>query len=175
MTAWHLLTEHWGAWALWSLIGSAVMATLLEGAQLLGISRLSLPFLMGTMATEDRRWAMILGYTAYLIGGFLFGLLYALVMGAFPAASVWAYILAGVLTGLVHGLFLVTVALPLWPNIHPRLTSDYDGPEALIRMEPPGPFGTNYGFATPGVAVGAQTLFGLLMGIGYGAALAHGG
>ncbi len=172
MSAWSIAIQAFGAWAVWALIGSAVMASLLEGAQLAGLSRLSLPFLMGTVVTDDRRRAMVLGYLFYLCGGWLFGLLYALVLGSFPGLPLWAYVLGGLAMGLMHGGFLVTVFLPLLPVIHPRLTSDYDGPEALTRIEPPGPFGVNYGLATPAIAVVAQAIYGIIIGLGYGAVLA---
>jgi hypothetical protein len=75
----------------------------------------------------------------------------------------------GLLLGLGHGLFLVTVFLPLLPYVHPRLATDYDGPGALARLEPPGPFGLNYGRATPATTVLAQGLYGLIFGLGYAA------
>lgn len=171
---WGLFLHHLIPWAIWSLIGSAVMATYLEGAQLLGVTRMSLTFLMGTVVTDDRRRAQIIGYCAYVVGGWLFGVLYALVLGSFPGLPLYAYIGAGLLAGFCHGLFLIAVFLPLLPVIHPRLTSDYDGPEALTHIEPPGAFGLNYGLATPVSTVAAQTLYGLILGIGYGAALIGG-
>jgi hypothetical protein len=42
------------------------------------------------------------------------------------------------------------------------------------RLDPPGPFGLNYGWATPLVTVLAQALFGVIFGLGYGAAIATG-
>lgn len=160
------MSDHWVVVLVWGLVASAVMATLLEGAQLLGISRMSLPFLFGTVVTESRRAAIVLGYGLYLLGGWLFAFLYALLFESLQVAGWWA----GLLLGLVHGLFLVTVFLPLLPYVHPRLATDYDGPGALARLEPPGPFGLNYGRATPATTVLAQGLYGLIFGLGYAAA-----
>lgn len=140
------------------------MATALEGSRLLGFSRMSLPFLFGTFFTMRRAAAMVLGYITYLLGGWLFAVLYALVMHHFGTGSWW---IGGVI-GLVHGAFLITVILPLLPFIHPNLATHYDGPSALARLEPPGPFGLNYGYATPATTIAAQVLFGLIFGAGYG-------
>ncbi len=174
MSAWQLAMEHWPAWALWGLVASAGMATLLEGAQLGGISRMSLPFLFGAFVAADRRRAIVLGYVLYLAGGWIFALLYALLLGGFAFRGIGAAALAGGVIGLAHGAFLVSVFLPLLPLIHPRLATSYDGPSALASIEPPGAFGLNYGRATPAVTVAAQMIYGLVLGLGYGAALVQG-
>lgn len=161
---WHEVMAHWPAIALWGLIASGAMATALEAARQLGFSRMSLPFLFGTFLTMHRMWAMVLGYLVYLLGGWVFAFLYALVMHDLGAASWWS----GALMGLGHGAFLVTVFLPLLPFLHPNLATHYDGPAALSRLEPPGPFGLNYGHATPVTTMAAQVLFGVIFGAGYG-------
>ncbi len=167
MTEWQQTMPTWPAIALWGLIASGAMATALEGSRLLGFSRMSLPFLFGTFFTMHRALAMAVGYIAYLLGGWIVAFLYALVLHDFAAASWWI----GGLMGLVHGAFLVTVFLPLLPFVHPNLATHYDGPSALARLEPPGPFGLNYGYATPATTIAAQVLFGLIFGAGYGMTL----
>ena len=171
MSAWALAVEHWPAWAFWGLVASAAMATMLEGARLGGISRMSMPFLFGTFVVGGRRRAIIVGYILYLAGGWVFALVYALLLGSFALGSVWAYAGIGLVLGLAHGAFLIAVFLPLLPFVHPRLASGYDGPAALTRIEPPGSFGLNYGRATPAVTVGAQAAYGFVMGLGYGSAM----
>jgi hypothetical protein len=154
--------RHWEQIALWGLVSTAVMTTILEGAQQLGVTRLSLPFLFGTFVTGSRRAAVISGYVLYLLGGWLFAILYALVLdGLWPT---WWF---GAVIGLVHGLFLVAVFLPLLPYMHPRIATEYDGPSALRRLEPPGSFGLNYGRATPVSTVLAQATYGLIFATGY--------
>ncbi len=61
---------------LWSLVATGLMTIILQGSQSFGLSRLSLPYLFGTVATSDRRWAVFLGYGFYTAGGSLFALLY---------------------------------------------------------------------------------------------------
>jgi hypothetical protein len=156
------IAENWGLILVWGLVATAVMTTVLEGAQLLGLSRMSLPFLFGTMLTDRRRSAMIWGYFLYLLGGWLFAILYALILEGIGSAW-WM----GLLLGLAHGMFLVSVSLPLLPYVHPRMATEYDGPAALGRLEPPGAFGLHYGRATPVTTVAAQTVYGLIFAIGY--------
>lgn len=145
----------------WGLIATGTMSTVQEGAQLLGFSRISLPFLFGTFLTGRRDLAVILGFCLYALGGFLFAGFYALAFEAVGGASWWL----GTLMGLGHGFFLVAVFLPLLPFVHPRMRTDYDGPSTRPQLEPPGPFGLNYGRRTPLVTILAQGAFGAILGL----------
>ena len=95
----------------------------------------------------------------------------AMLLGSFDLPGLWSAAGLGALIGLGHGAFLIAVFLPLLPVVHPRLASGYDGPSALTQIEPPGAFGLNYGGATPATTVAAQCLYGLILGLGYGAAI----
>jgi len=57
---------------LWGLIATVTMTTILQGSQGLGLSRLSLPFLVGTLFTANRNKAVVIGFIVYVIGGWLF-------------------------------------------------------------------------------------------------------
>ena len=61
---------------LWGLIAIVAMISILEASRGLGLSRMSLPFLVGTFFVENRRWAFIVGFALYTIGGWLFAGLY---------------------------------------------------------------------------------------------------
>lgn len=174
MMALNGVREHVIALIVWGFVASAAMATLLEGAQLSGFTRMSLPLLFGSFVSGDRRSATVFGYVLYLGGAWAFALIYALCLETLRIRGAWGGGAIGLLLGFGHGLFLITVFLPLLPYIHPRLASDYDGADALARLEPPGPFGLNYGRATPLATVLGQTLFGLIFGLGYGAAAGAG-
>ena len=155
--------SNWPAIAIWGLVATAIMTTVLEGAQLLGYSRLSLPFLFGTVVTGDRRRAVIFGYFLYVLGGWLFAFLYALAFETAGTSAWWA----GLLLGFGHGLFLVGVFLPMLPYVHPRLATEFSGPTKRRRLEPPGAFGLHYGHMTPVSTVAAQALYGLIFALGY--------
>ena len=132
------------------------------GAQVVGLSRLSLPFQFGTIVTGNRRRAKIYGYILYALGAWLFAIVYALIMESL-SPSWWL----GLLVGIVQGVFLIVVFLELLSQVHPRIATRYEGPSARRRLEPPGPVGLNYGRATPVSTVLAQALYGLIFGIGY--------
>ena len=155
---WH----HWDLVLVWGVLATVLMTTILEGAQIVGVTRLSLPFLFGTFVTGSRRRAQVWGYFLYVIGGTLFAIVYALILETLK--PVWWI---GVVTGFAHGCFLVCVFLPLLSQLHPRIATQYEGPSARRRLEPPGPLGLNYGYTTPASTVLAQTLYGLVFAIGY--------
>ena len=144
----------------WGLVATALMTSILAGGQGLGFSRMSLPYLFGTFFTPNRHWAYIVGFFAYLVGGWLFAMLYYALF-VYMATSGWW--LGGVV-GLLHGLFLLTVMLPLMPHIHPRMASEYDGPTSRRRLEPPGFLGLNFGTRTPAITLLGQLVYGVVLG-----------
>lgn len=156
-------SSHYEAILLWGVVGTVVASVLLEGAQGLGWSRLSLPFLFGTLFTGNRRWANAIGFTLWTLGGWLFALLY---FSFFAVIGHGNWVLGGIL-GLLHGLFLMLVFLPLLSQMHPRMATPYDGPAAAARIEPPGFLGLNYGRQTPLTTLVGMFCYGALLGLGY--------
>jgi hypothetical protein len=145
---------------IWGLVATVAMTTILQGSQGLGLSRLNLPFLMGTLFTRNRNSAVIVGFIAYVIGGWLFALLYFLFFASIGFATWWL----GAILGLLHGIFLLTCVLPLLPYVHPRMASEHDGPGHSYILEPPGFLGLNYGPRTPIATLLAQGVYGLILG-----------
>jgi hypothetical protein len=149
---WHMM--------IWGLVATVAMTTILQGAQGLGLSRLSLPFLAGTLFTGDRRRGVIVGFVVYTVGGWLFAFAYYLLFESVRLYTWWF----GAGTGILHGLFLLVCGLPLLPYIHPRMASEYDGASALRQLEPPGFMGLNYGHRTPSTTLVGQTVYGAVLG-----------
>ena len=89
----------WGAIA-GGFVGTLVLTTALRAASELGLTRMDLPFLLGTAFTADRTRAKALGYVLHFVVGQVFALVY---FGIFAAIghSGWAL---GALFGLLHGL-----------------------------------------------------------------------
>lgn len=145
---------------IWGMLATMIMTMIMQGSQGLGLSRLSLPFLVGTFFSADRRIASITGFLLHLAFGWLFALLYYLIFLRIGAANIWL----GMLFGLIHGVFLLVVILPLLPEVHPRLATEYDGPSASRRLEPPGFMGLNYGYRTPLVVLIAHMIYGMMLG-----------
>ena len=155
----HRLGDNLDQVMLWGLAATAVLTTVLQGSQGLGLSRLSLPFLFGTFVTADRGTAVIVGSLMYLAGGWFFAILYFLVFASLGASNWWI----GAMLGALHGLFLL-VSLPAMAQVHPRIASEYDAPSSEPKLEPPGFIGLNYGYQTPLTTMLAHILYGTVLG-----------
>lgn len=155
-----VLSDHIAEFLFWGLLATVAMTTILQGGQGLGLSRLSLPFLVGTLFTGHRGRANVYGFAFYVIGGWLFALLYFLFFASIGVVTWWL----GAALGFLHGLFLLVCALPLLPYAHPRMASEYDGPVETFRLEPPGFMGLNYGRRTPLTTLLGQTVYGATLG-----------
>jgi hypothetical protein len=145
---------------LWGLIATVAMTSILEASRGLGFSRTSLPFLVGTFLVGNRRWALILGFALYTIGGWLFAFLYYFLFASVAIYTWWL----GALAGLLHGIFLLVAVLPLLPFVHPRMASEYHGATTMRQLEPPGFLAMNYGYGTPLATLLGQTLYGTTLG-----------
>jgi hypothetical protein len=150
----------WGA-IVGGLVGTLVLTTVLRAASELGLTRMDLPFLLGTAVTADRVRAKAAGYALH----FLFGLLFALAYYAVFVVVDRAGVLVGALLGLVHGLFagsaLVNILLPV---VHPRMGTGFDAAGSTPLLEPPGFLLLNYGRQTPLVTVIAHVVYGAIVG-----------
>lgn len=148
----------------WGFVATAALTTVLYGSQGLGLSRLSLPLLVGTLVTGNRDRAAALGFAIYLGGGWVFAVFYFALFASLGGVRWWT----GALAGGLHALFLLAVVLPLLPHLHPRMATEYDGPTSRRRLEPPGFLGLNYGHTTPLTTLLGHGLYGAVLGIGYG-------
>jgi hypothetical protein len=145
---------------LWGLIATIAMTAILQAALGAGLSRMSLPFLVGSVFSGDREKALIIGLIVYTVGGWLFAFFYFLVFASIDIYTWWF----GALCGFLHGVMLLTTALPLLPFIHPRMASEYHGVTDRRQLEPPGFLGLNYGRGTPASALLAQVVYGATLG-----------
>lgn len=151
------------AWAVWGFGATVVLTTVLVAAQGLRLTRLSVPFLLGTMVTDSRDRARLLGVAMHLVNGWLFALVYVAAFHVHHGAG----FLLGALIGVVHGLFVLVVALPALPAIHPRMASEERGPTPTRALEPPGFLALHYGYATPLTVMIAHVVYGGLLGVLY--------
>jgi hypothetical protein len=150
----------WGALA-GGFVGTLVLTTMLRAASELRLTRIDLPFLLGTALTSDRKRAKTLGYLAHFGFGFLFALGYFAIFWAIGRSG-W---LLGAVLGLLHGVFaasaLVNVLLPV---VHPRMGNSMSAAETVAHLEPPGFLMLNYGRRTPIVVLIAHIVYGAIVG-----------
>lgn len=144
-------------------LATIVMTTLLSASQGLGLSRMSLPFLLGSIFTPDRNRANVIGFFLHFANGWLFSLVYALTFAALGRSSWWL----GGLLGLVQGLFVLTALMTLLPSFHPRMATEDYGPTPTRQLEPPGFLALNYGRRTPVLTLLAHLAYGVLFGALY--------
>jgi len=154
---------NWGSWLIWGFAGTVVLTTVMSGSQSLGLTRMNLPYLLGTIFTPNRDRAKVYGIVVHLLNGWLFTLVY---VAAFHAASHFPWWFGAVI-GLVHGAFVLVVAMPILPGMHPRMASEIQGPTVVRQLEPPGFVGRNYGMRTPICALAAHVIFGAILGALY--------
>ncbi len=141
-------------------LGTLVLTTLMAGSYGLGWSRMGMPFILGTIFTPDRDRAQTVGFLGHLLVGWIFALAYALVFEEIGRATWWL----GALGGLLHGLWVLLVALPLLPGMHPRMASERHGPTPTRQLQPPGFMGLHYGRQTPLVTLAAHIVYGAIIG-----------
>ena len=122
----------WGA-LVGGLLGTLVLTTLLRAAAEFGLTRIDIPFLLGTALTEDRIRAKAAGYLMHFVFGLLFALAYGLVFAVVDEAGV----LFGALLGLLHGLFASTALVNvLLPALHPRIGTGSTAAGSAPLLEP---------------------------------------
>src|SRR4051794_28862127 len=110
---------------LWGFAATILLTTLTVAAQSLGLTRVDIPFIIGTMFTPNRDPAKVIGLAVHLINGWIFAIVYGFFFEHVHAAAWWY----GALLGGLQGIFIVAVLLPMLPGIHPRMVSDFRGPD----------------------------------------------
>ena len=64
------------SWMLWGFAATVVLTTILAGSQGLGMTRMNIPYLLGTMVTSDRDRAKPIGVALHVINGWAFSFVY---------------------------------------------------------------------------------------------------
>jgi hypothetical protein len=150
----------WGALA-GGFVGTLVLTTGLRAGNELGLTRIDLPFLLGTALTSDRARAKALGYLLHLAAGEAFALIYYAIFAAIDTSG-W---LLGALLGLLHGIVSATALVNiLLPVVHPRMGSALSAADSSPLLEPPGFLLRNYGRATPVATLLAHIAYGAIVG-----------
>lgn len=154
---------NWSSWLLWGFASTVVLTSILSASQGLGITRMNLPYLLGTIFTPNRDRAKLLGTVVHFANGWLFSLIYVGAFHAWDQASWWL----GALVGMVHAIFVLTVLMALLPALHPRMANEQQGPSVVRQLEPPGFLALHYGVRTPVSVVLSHLLFGGILGFFY--------
>ena len=150
----------WGALA-GGFVGTIVLTSGLRVAQELGWTRMDIPLLLGTVFTDDRDRATVIGVVVHFLNGLLFALGYYAIFRAVDQAG-WAF---GAALGVVHaalaGGVLVTLLLPA---VHPRMGTPWSDAEEMPLLEPPGFLLVNYGRRTALWTLLGHVVYGAIVG-----------
>jgi uncharacterized membrane protein YagU involved in acid resistance len=148
------------SWLVWGFAATVVLTAIMASSQGLGLTRMNIPYLLGTMFTADRDRAKPLGVLVHVLIGWAFSFVYVEAFEVWGGPTWWK----GAAIGLVHSAFVLAAGLPALPGLHPRMASETSGPTVVRQLEPPGFFGMHYGYRTPLSIVIAHLAFGIILG-----------
>jgi hypothetical protein len=154
---------NWSDVLLWGFAATAILTILMSGSESLRFTRISIPFMLGTIFTPDRDLAKLIGFLVHMVNGWVFALIYAALFQSWGFGSWWL----GAITGSIHGLFVLVAVMPILPGLHPRMASEQRGPTPTKMLEPPGPLALNYGRRTPLAIFVAHVIYGAILGTLY--------
>jgi hypothetical protein len=150
----------WGAMA-GGFVGTLVLTTCLRAGSELGLTRMDLPFLLGTAFSADRTRAKAIGYGLHFVAGQAFAAIYYAVFVTIDESSWWL----GGAFGLLHGLFAGTALVnTLVPLVHPRMGTRDTAASSTPLLEPPGFLLRNYGSSTPLMTIFVHIVYGAIVG-----------
>jgi uncharacterized membrane protein YagU involved in acid resistance len=154
---------NWASWLIWGFAATVVLTICLSVSQGLKLTRINITLLLGTMFVSNRDKAKWIGIFIHLLNGMVFSFVYVAAFHVWGQAT-WQ---RGAIIGLIHSLFVLSVALPNLPGIHPRMAGEHSGPTVTRQLEPPGFWCLHYGIQTPVVIILAHILFGIILGYFY--------
>ncbi len=152
-----------GGTLLWGFVSTVVLTSLMAASQGLGLTRMNLPYMLGTMFTPNRDRAKLIGFGVHCLNGWLFASLYAAAFESRRRTAWWL----GAAIGAVHAGFVLLAGMPLLPGLHPRMASEQHGPSPTRQLEPPGFLGLNYGYRTPLSVLVSHMVYGAILGACY--------
>jgi hypothetical protein len=147
--------------------GTVVLTTVLRTATEVHLTRIDLPFLLGTIVTGNRTVAKALGYAFHFIVGLAFALVYYALFSVLGRHDWWLGAIFGVVHGVVSGTVLINVLLPL---VHPRMGGPLTDATSTALLEAPGFLGRNYGTQTAATGLVAHVLYGVIVAVFAGTA-----
>jgi hypothetical protein len=146
-----------------ALLGTAVMTAIMEAAQARRVTRMSLPYVLGTMVTARRARVRVYGSLLHFLNGIAFASGYALIFHRLRRAGPRV----GAALGALHGVVVLAALLPIVQEVHPRMADEDEGPDPTPMLQPPGFLALNYGPQTPAVTVVAHVVYGAIVGTAY--------
>lgn len=145
---------------LWGFVATVFLTGIMSAAHGARLTRMSIPYMLGTMLTPDHDRARLFGTGVHFVNGWLFAIVYAAAFESWGRATWWA----GAAIGLVQAAFVLTAGMAFLPGMHPRMAGEQRGPTPTRQLEPPGFLALHYGHRTPLVVILAHLAYGAILG-----------
>ena len=112
------------------LAGTVAMTILMYLAPLMGMPKLDIIAMLGTMFTSNKTVSTIIGVMAHLMMDVVFAFIYALLWSFGIGSPTWLW---GLIFGAVHGL-VVYMIMPMINRMHPRSVEMEGGTKMAVGM-----------------------------------------
>lgn len=106
------------------LAATAVMTMMMYAAPLMGMPKMDIAGMLGTMFVSKEKTARVVGMAMHFMMGVVFALIYALLWSLGLGSATWWW---GLIFGAVHG-FGAIVMIPILMRMHPRPLEMARGP-----------------------------------------------
>src|SRR5947199_9771557 len=100
---------NWSGWVLWGFVATVMLTTISAATQGLGLTRMNIPYMLGTMFTPNRDKAKFYGFAAHVAAGWLFSLVYVFIFQSWGEAGWWR----GALIGFLRAFFVPVASVGL--------------------------------------------------------------
>ena len=113
-----------------SLAGTLVMTVLMYMAPVMGLPKMDIISMLGTMFTPNQGAARVMGIVAHFMMGAVFAIIYAFLWSLGIGSSTWLW---GLIFGAVHGV-VAMVMMPVMTRMHPRPPQMENGPLMAVGL-----------------------------------------
>jgi len=110
------------------LIGTAAMTILMMLAPIMGLPKMDIVGMLGSMFTTQPGPAKLIGLIIHFMMGVIFAFIYALLWQNGLGSPSWVW---GLIFGFVHGIVAV-VTMPMMMKTHPRPPAMQPGPKLMM-------------------------------------------
>lgn len=148
---------------LWGFAATLILTSIMTVSKYAGLTRMDLPFLLGTIFTSNKNKAPWVGFIVHLFIGWAFAFIYGAAFESAGISDPWF----GMAIGFVHAAFVLTVGLQIVNYLHPRMARPFQGPTPTRQLEPPGFLALNYGNGTPVITLLSHLIYGGVLGLFY--------
>ncbi len=109
------------------VVGTFVMTLLMKAAPMMGMPKMDIIGMLGSMFSEDEGTATIIGLVVHFMMGIVFAIVYALAWSVGIGSVSWLW---GAIFGVIHAVVVIGT-MPMMMRMHPRPPSMEAGPMTM--------------------------------------------